>query len=184
MAAPQNFVLRVHVATDVALKMTLMAKPGSVDELVTIMREKFKPRLDLDFSLQYEDPYFDGQLCCLVDIQELPRKAVLKVVRTEGDANSTGTDDTEILPHVPLSARQQRWPDVFPVPSFSYEVEYNLVEGNLVSQRSGKPCRLTRAQKHEILENMARTIHTFTAYPSDQQVGQAAEALVGGMGGR
>lgn len=32
------------------------------------------------FTLSYEDPNFDSQLCSLVDIEELPQKAVLKFV--------------------------------------------------------------------------------------------------------
>ncbi|CAB1327545.1 unnamed protein product [Coregonus sp. 'balchen'] len=48
------------------------------------MQERFKPRLDGDFSLHYEDPDFDGDLCLLVDIQELPEKGTLRVVRPEG----------------------------------------------------------------------------------------------------
>lgn len=50
MAAPQKFVLRVCVATDVAMKLILTERPQSVDELENIMQEKFKPRLDCDFT--------------------------------------------------------------------------------------------------------------------------------------
>jgi hypothetical protein len=51
-----------YVDTDVAMKLTLNARPNSVEELKIIMQEKFKPRLDNDFSLQYVDPDFEGQL--------------------------------------------------------------------------------------------------------------------------
>lgn len=44
-----------------------------------MVKEKFK--FDCDFSLSYEDPDFDGQLCSLVDTEGLPQKAVVKVVR-------------------------------------------------------------------------------------------------------
>lgn len=132
MAAPQKFLLRGYVATDVAMKMTLTERPQSVDELMNIMRDKFKPRLDCDFTLQYEDPDFDGQLSCLLDIQELSEKGTLKVVRSESDASSTGTSDTDILPHVPVAERLQSWPDASPVPAFSYEEEYILGDGDTV----------------------------------------------------
>ena len=72
MAAAQKHVLRVYVARDTALKLTLLDRPKSVEELKEIMQERFKPRLDGDFSLHYEDPDFNGDLCLLVDIQELP----------------------------------------------------------------------------------------------------------------
>uniref|UniRef100_A0A3B1K613 Sterile alpha motif domain-containing protein 3-like n=1 Tax=Astyanax mexicanus TaxID=7994 RepID=A0A3B1K613_ASTMX len=174
MATPQKIVLRVHIATDVAMKLTLNERPKSVEELKSIMKEKFKPKLNSDFDLQYEDPDFDGQLSVLVDMEELPEKGTLKVVRAECDESSTASSDTDILPHAPLTLRQKSWPDSFPVPTFSFEVEHVLEEGN----RSGKPLILSRAQKHNILEKMAETMHSFKPYPNDKEVGKAAEALV------
>ncbi|XP_036449570.1 uncharacterized protein LOC118823835 [Colossoma macropomum] len=165
MAESDRLLLRVFIATDIAHKMLLPTRPTSVQELITIMREKFKPHLDFDFNLQYEDPDFGGQLCVLSDITELPQKAVAKVFRSESDTSSTGTSDTELLPHA--LARVQTWPDVFPLPLFSYDVEYVLEAGNTAYQNTGKTLKLTRAQKHDILENMAKTMHTFEAYPSD-----------------
>ncbi|XP_036447956.1 uncharacterized protein LOC118822786 [Colossoma macropomum] len=178
MAAPQKIVLRVYIATDMALKLTLNERPKSVKELKSIMQEKFKPRLDSDFSLQYEDPDFDGQLSLLVDIEELPEKGTLKVVRSESDDPSTASSDTDILPHVPLTQRQKNWPDSFPVPTFSFEVEHVLEEGDSVFDRPGKTLKLTRSQKHNILEKMAETMHSFKPYPNDSEVGKAAEALI------
>lgn len=178
MAAPQKFLLRVYVDMDVAMKLTLNGRPNSVEELKMIMQEKFKPRLDSDFSLQYEDPDFNGQLSVLVDIEELPEKATLKVMRSESDESSTASSDTDILPHVPLTRRQKKWPDAFTVPTFSYEVEHVLEEGNRVFETSGKTVKLTRSQKHNVLESMAETIHSFKPYPSDREIGKAAEALI------
>lgn len=178
MTAPQKCVLRVYVATDVAMKLTLNERPKSVEELKSIMQEKFKSRLDGDFSLQYEDPDFDGELSVLVDTEELPEKGTLKVIRSESDNTSTESSDTDILPHVPLTQRQKSWPDSFPVPSFSYEVEYVLEEGNSAFEMSENTLKLTRSQKHNILENMAETMHSFKPYPNDREVGKAAEALV------
>lgn len=80
------------------------------------MQERFKPRLDGDFSLHYEDPDIDGDLCLLVDIQELPEKGTLRVVRPEGDTSSAASSDTDILPQVPVVQRQKSWPDHFVVP--------------------------------------------------------------------
>lgn len=178
MAVSQKFLLRVHLTTDVVVKVSLTKRPESVEELITILREKLNPRLDFEFTLQYEDPDFDGQLTCLLDIQELPEKGTLKVVRSESDVSSCASSDTDILPHVPLAQRLKCWPDTFPVPTFSYEVEHLLEEGNRAFEMSGKHLKLTRAQKHNILETMASAMHTFKAYPSDGDVGLAAEALV------
>jgi len=35
--------------------------------------------INLDFDLLYEDPDFDGKLTSLVDIEELPQKAVVHI---------------------------------------------------------------------------------------------------------
>ncbi|XDV25460.1 hypothetical protein PO909_029376 [Leuciscus waleckii] len=155
-------MLRVYIATDIAVKVTLTGRPESVDDLIAILREKVKPRLDFEFTLQYEDTDFNGQLSCLIDIQELPEKATLKVVRSESDASSLASSDTEILPHVPVSERRKTWPDIFPLPTFSYEVQHVLEEGNIAYDRSGKMLKLS----------------SFKPYPSDKDVGMAAEALV------
>lgn len=84
-------MLCVFVATDVAMKLTLNERPQSVEELKSIMQDRFKPRLEGEFTLQYEDPDFDGQLSVLVDIQELPEKGTLKVMRSERDDSSTAS---------------------------------------------------------------------------------------------
>ncbi|CAG5927057.1 unnamed protein product [Menidia menidia] len=95
--AAQNLLLHVHISTDIVRKMTLPSRPESVDELKTKIKAKFQ--LDFDFSLSYEDPDFDGQLCSFVDIDELPQKAVLKVIPCESDGSSVASDETIILPH-------------------------------------------------------------------------------------
>lgn len=87
MAECQKLLLRVYIAPEIAHKMTLSTRPSTVEELVTVIREKFSPRLNFEFSLQYEDPNFGGQLCFLTDISELPEKAVLKVHRFESDTS-------------------------------------------------------------------------------------------------
>uniref|UniRef100_A0A3Q3FLP9 PB1 domain-containing protein n=1 Tax=Labrus bergylta TaxID=56723 RepID=A0A3Q3FLP9_9LABR len=149
--------LHIHTSMDIVRKMTLASCPESVTELEKMTKEKFK--IDFDFCLSYEDPDFDGQLCSLIDIEELPQKAVLKLVRSQSDASSIASDDTIILPHAMTPERTQRWPDVCPVPAFTYEVELILVEGNLNHERTGKTLKLSRGQKHDILETLASKMH-------------------------
>lgn len=98
----------------------------------------------------------DGDLCLLVDIQELPEKGTLRVVRPEGDTSSTASSDTDILPHVPALQRQKSWPDHFVVPGFGFEMEHILEEGNRVYEESGKLLKLKRSQKSEILKKNGR----------------------------
>lgn len=130
-------MLHVYVARDTTLKLSLPEQPKSVEELKEIMQERFKPRLDGDFSLHYEDLDFDGDFCLLVDIQELPAMGTLRVVRAEGDTTSTGSSDTDILPHVPASQHQNSWPDRFTVPSFGYEMDHVREEGNRAYAQAG-----------------------------------------------
>lgn len=114
------------------------------------------PLCEKNSHLDFEDPDFGGQLCVLTDIAKLPQKAVLKVICSESDASSTVTvTDTELLSHA--LARMQSWPDMFLVPLFSYDVENCLETGNAIYQNSEKTLELTRAQKHDILENMAKS---------------------------
>lgn len=100
---------------------------------------------------------------------ELP-KALLKVHRSESDNSSAATSDTEILPHALA--------DMFPVPLYSYNVEYSLEAGNAVYANNGQSLKITKYQKHDILENMAKKMHSFKAYPTDKEVPKAAEALI------
>ncbi|CAI5669667.1 unnamed protein product [Oreochromis niloticus] len=53
MAAAQKHVLHVYVERDTTLKLTLLERPKSVEELKEIIQERFKPRLNGDFSLHY-----------------------------------------------------------------------------------------------------------------------------------
>lgn len=55
MSDPQKYLVHVYVDTDVAMTLSLSVRPQSVEELKVIMQERFKPSLDGDFSLQYED---------------------------------------------------------------------------------------------------------------------------------
>lgn len=73
--------------------------------------------------------------------------------------------------------RRTRWPVIFVVPAFSYEVEYALREGNSAFVKEGKTIKLTRDQKHNLLDVMAAEIYKHKAYPSTKQISKAAEDL-------
>lgn len=113
-----------------------------------------------------------------MDIQELSEKCTLKVVGSESEQSSTRSTDTDILLLVPLRQRQKSWPECFHLLIFSYEVEHVLIHGNAAFESSGKTLTLTRAQKHNILENTTETMYNFKPYPHDKEVGMAAEAPV------
>ncbi|XP_020359725.2 uncharacterized protein LOC109906433 [Oncorhynchus kisutch] len=103
------------------------------------------------------------------------RGKVLRI-RRDTDLGLTGLSATELQAAPP--ERLGRWPEVFVIPTFSVEVEVALREGNCAYLRHETVLKITRDQKHNILDRMAWTIFNSKAYPSDRQFAKAAEALV------
>lgn len=88
--------LRVILDDVSAERLILPSRPETVN--AHIFKVKDKLNLDYDFRLQFQDTEFDNALCNLVNIEDLPSKATIKIVRIiESDLSSTSTDDT-VLP--------------------------------------------------------------------------------------
>ncbi|XP_055758927.1 sterile alpha motif domain-containing protein 3-like isoform X2 [Salvelinus fontinalis] len=158
-------------------KVILPSQPDSLNELISTLKEKL--HLNLDFRLLYEDPHFNNELFNLETIEDLPSpRATVKVLRIRHATNLdlTGLSATELQDAPP--ERLGRWPEVFVIPTFSMEVEFALREGNCAYLRHETVLKITRDQKHNILDRMAWTIFNFKAYPSDRQFAKAAETLV------
>ncbi|XP_059180231.1 sterile alpha motif domain-containing protein 3-like [Centropristis striata] len=171
--ASQNMILRV-IEMDRVRKVKLSSRPASVEALIQILKEQLE--LDADFSLQYEDPDFDGKLTSLVEIEELPQKAVVHISLTQ---DSSSVASTETLSDVSSPERLSRWPPgSFQIPTFGFDVELTLRQGNTEFEKTGRPLKLSRDQKHDILEKLASVIFGFKAYPSDKEIAMVAEALV------
>lgn len=170
--------LRVVLDEDNAERLILPSRPETITALITEVKSKLN--LTYDFRLQFQDPEFDNALCNLINIEDLPSKATIKVVRFfDSDQSSTSTDDTLLLSdNTDSPERLCRWPEVFVIPTFSYEVEYALREGNSTFLKEEKTLKLSRDQKHNILDVMAAEIYKHKAYPSTKQINKAAEALV------
>ncbi|KAL7883026.1 hypothetical protein SRHO_G00006840 [Serrasalmus rhombeus] len=170
--------LRVILDDENAEKLILPSRPETVNDLIFEVKNKLE--LTYDIRLQFQDPDFDNALCNLVNMEDLPSKATIKIVRlVEYDLSSTSTDETVMLSdNTDSPDRLSRWPEVFVVPTFSYEVEYTLKEGNCTFEKEGKSLILTRDQKHNILEGMAAEIYKLKAYPSGEQIRKVSEALV------
>ncbi|XP_063066756.1 uncharacterized protein LOC134458384 [Engraulis encrasicolus] len=75
------------------------------------------------------------------------------------------------------SVRLEQWPSVFPLPSFSYDVELRLRKANEDFEK-GKTLVVPRDMKINILEKLAEVMYSFKAYPDETQVGKVASALV------
>lgn len=172
-SSPQPLILRV-IQNDQARKLKLSSRPASVDALINIIKEQLD--LDLEFSLLYEDPDFDGKLTSLADIQELPQKSVVHISLSDESSSLASTDT---LTDGSSSERQSRWPSgPFPVPTFAFDVELKLQNGNAEFEKNKTHLKLTRDLKHDILEKLASTMYGFKAYPSDKEIGSVAHALV------
>ena len=178
MATPDVLKLRVIIDEVNAERLDLPSRPDTVNALISELKNKMN--LNYDFRLQFQDPEFDNALCNLINVEDLPPKATVKIVKVmESDLSSASTDDTVLLSDsTDSSERHCRWPEVFVVLTFSYEVEFALREGNCAFEKEGKTLRLTRDQKHNILDVMAAEIYRHEGYPSTKQLGKVAVALV------
>lgn len=177
-------------------KLTLKSGiPSTVDELVAAIQEQFA--ITTEISVQYKDEEFDD-FFTLTTAKELKDKDTLKVVyvplnitltvvpqESTPDTSSvcslsesvthSDSDDTVILSPSP-SERQNPWPAVFPIPTFSHNTELALSQGNEIYLRDGT-LLTSPSVKADILERLAEAMFCYTAYPNDAQRSAVAQAL-------
>ncbi|XP_030599293.1 uncharacterized protein LOC115789875 isoform X2 [Archocentrus centrarchus] len=75
------------------------------------------------------------------------------------------------------SPQRKPWPAEFIIPHFSVETEVVLERANEVYKKDGTLLTYPNI-KSDILEKLAQSIYTYTAYPSSLQVLSVAEALI------
>ncbi len=96
MEATDVLKLRVILDDVNAERLILPSHPETVNDLIFEVKNKLK--LAYDFHLQFQDPEFDNALCNLVNIEDLPSKVTIKIVRfVDLDLSSTSTDETVLL---------------------------------------------------------------------------------------
>jgi len=187
-------LLRVHISSTNIRRVELPKRPESVDDLKSFLGEKLQ--LKSGFSLQFEDPDFNNELCNLNDIQELPAaKATLKILWEEAspaltDASSVSSLDTASMtscqsdvqiPETSVSRNLrsvEQWPSTFNIPAFSLDVELRLRKANEIYQQTKKPLSVPRDMKCEILDKIAQAIFEIKAYPDAYEIQSVASALV------
>lgn len=100
-------------------------------------------------------------------------------VELSEDVGSTASSDTIILssPRSTPSLRSVSWPAQFEILTFSFDTELILQAANEAYQKDGTLLS-NPAVKPNILDKLAETIFVFTAYSSQAQREQVAEALV------
>ncbi|XP_063336328.1 uncharacterized protein LOC134631700 [Pelmatolapia mariae] len=190
-------LLRVYVSPKLIRKIQLSTVPESVKQL----QDELQATLGLegDFAIQYEDPDFGNALCNLMDINELPAgRAVLHLIweenasasppQTPSDHSAISSIDTASVSSAssfsPSSSTQtymrstSQWPNPFPIPIFSYDVELKLRKGNEVYEKAGANLSVTRDIKMEILDKLAQEMFAIKAYPDKNEITSVAQELV------
>ncbi|XP_073788000.1 uncharacterized protein [Danio rerio] len=87
---------------------------------------------------------------------------------------SSSSSDTIILPD---SCRSAAWPVPFQVPEFSRDIELILAEANNSYHATGRHF-MDASIKSAIMQELAKVIFSYTAYPTNEQILSVAEALV------
>lgn len=190
-------LLRVILSPDNVRKISVPT-PSSVEELCTCLCEKLQ--IEKGFTIQYEDPDFNNQLCNLHDISELPpEKATLRlhweliltpisvhseltdpladaesILSVQPSTSATSSDSTQVASLL----RSEHWPSKFPIPCFSYDVELKLQKANEEYEKNGKSLTVPRDILMEVLGKLAEAIYTFKAYPKDTDLKKVASALI------
>ncbi|KAJ8359217.1 hypothetical protein SKAU_G00157420 [Synaphobranchus kaupii] len=90
------------------------------------------------------------------------------------DGASSGSQDSILLP---VSCRSAPWPVPFQVPEFSRNVELILAEASKTYHASGTHFR-DASVKSAIMQDLAKAMFSYSAYPSSLQMASVAEALV------
>ncbi|KAJ8375573.1 hypothetical protein SKAU_G00061530 [Synaphobranchus kaupii] len=93
------------------------------------------------------------------------------------DACSTASTILLSSPESTSSLRSESWPTQFEIPTFSFDTELVLQASNEAYRKDGTLLN-NPAVKSNILEKLADCIFVYTAYPSQAQREQVAEALV------
>ncbi|XP_048854844.1 sterile alpha motif domain-containing protein 3-like [Brienomyrus brachyistius] len=184
MAMEQKLTMRVIISEGDIRKMTMNPRPYILEDLISWLKGTLQT--NYNFTLQYQDPEFNNELCNLTDLSELPDKPTVKIipiielVPVPGGSelcSDTGSQaDTEIL-SISLD-RSSQWPAVFEIPKFQVDVDYRLRQGNLQYFRDATFLKVTKELKHDILEKLAETMYAFKAYPTKEDFETVAKALV------
>lgn len=94
-ASDSTLKLRVIIDPTSTRKIVLPSRPETVRDL--LLQLKTNLNVSYDFRLQFEDPDFGNALCDLENIDELPSKATVKLIKTlELDVHSTDTEETAL----------------------------------------------------------------------------------------
>ncbi|XP_039885622.1 uncharacterized protein LOC120732237 [Simochromis diagramma] len=125
----------------------------------------------------------DGQCCT-----SFGRKMHQPRHQTPSDHSAISSIDTASVSSAssfsPSSSTQtymcstSQWPNPFPIPTFSYDVELKLCKGNEVYEKAGANLSVTRDIKMEVLDKLAQEMFAIKAYPDKNEITSVAQELV------
>ncbi|MEQ2295330.1 hypothetical protein AMECASPLE_013014, partial [Ameca splendens] len=186
---PTKMLLRLIVSPQDIRKLRLDSVPKSAEDLKLVLKNKLQ--LSQSFDLHYKDEDFQD-FCNLTCVDDLPKdKATLKIIFCPDSSepcvdscsssltfSASSPTSTSSSQSASFTGRSQPWPIVFPVPTFSFDAELRLRQGNDAFETHGKLLALSRDIKSEILDKMAETMFSFKAYPANEDFESAAIDLV------
>lgn len=169
--------------------------PSSVEDMIKVFKQAFS--ITTEIGLQYKDADFDD-FFTLTSTSDLKDKDTVKVVQVHpgiitttvhqernpdtSDVSSVddliSVDSQDTMIHIPpVIERHNLWPSVFPIPTFSYNTEMALRQGNEKFLKDGT-LLTSPSVKSDILERLAEAMFSYTAYPNDPQRAAVAQALI------
>nr|XP_023669586.1 uncharacterized protein LOC111844913 isoform X1 [Paramormyrops kingsleyae]XP_023669587.1 uncharacterized protein LOC111844913 isoform X1 [Paramormyrops kingsleyae] len=197
-------VLRVVIGDTQVHKLVLPeGVPSTVEDLSAVIQEQYQ--LTGSHAVMYMDKDFDNQYFTLTSTDVIKDKDTIKLIPNEDPtltlmltpvaetvessssfsldqssqdpaAASVSSADIMILPKSP-ECRSKQWPAYFEIPTFSHNVEMLLQAGNDTYERDGTVLQ-NPAMTSDILETIADSIFSYTAYPTGLQILSVVEALV------
>ncbi|XP_057190382.1 sterile alpha motif domain-containing protein 3 [Triplophysa rosa] len=120
---------------------------------------------------------FSTATCDTADVRDVSPSSIdpAQEVNLSDDSVCSCADTVVVLSP---ESRTCSWPQVFVIPRFSCSAEIQLQRADAEFNKSGTLLIPPPKLRSDILEGMAEQIFRFTAYPTDSQLDQAAEALI------
>ncbi|XP_035525943.1 uncharacterized protein LOC118338089 [Morone saxatilis] len=193
--AQQPVRFRVIIDHDIKKITFQNGLPSSVEDLIKVFQQAFS--ITTAIGLQYKDADFDD-FFTLTSTSDLKDKDTLKVVhmppgiimttvRQEPNPDTSDVSSVDdmlsvdsqdnLIPSPPVTERHNLWPTIFPIPTFSYNTEMALRQGNEKFLKDGT-LLTSPSVKSDILERLAEAMFSYTAYPNDPQRTAVAQALI------
>ncbi|KAL7872447.1 hypothetical protein SRHO_G00074300 [Serrasalmus rhombeus] len=191
-------ILRVILGPDSCQRVVFSAGlPSAVTELETEIKNQCKIK-EL-FRLQFVDTFFGNEFMNLTPMEAVQDKATVKLMYTSckpldahadqcvdrclfpttshpDDSTFSSDDSTVVLTSPESTFSRSLWPDIFHIPSFSYDVELKLEKAHEAFREKGTLLIPDPKLKSDI-QGLIQGIK-FKVYVTDREFDQVAKALV------